>query len=491
MEYYAKSVEKGLSKDKIDKIVENTVALINEYDENVYSELISKLKNYLKNIDSKLSDKGQKTLAAHTKEILSCAEKFFDIYGTYFTDKEKYLIMKACEWHDVGKVNLVFQSIVDPNIHLAGDVAQIPHGFLSALSISKKKICAEMMENNLELLKDDFRILVSAIYYHHDRDDVYTNNYIEKYAEKWYKSKVSEYLSDEEFKFMRTNRNKLLFSDAPDVRRSSLEIPEDIWCEYMLVKGMLNKFDWTVSSGYEEAELGVDICEKKLCKNIETKMQGSLRPAQEYMKANSDKNVVMIAPTGSGKTEAALLWLNGDKGFYTLPLRVSANAIYERIKYKYEFENTAILHSNSLSYYSSSNSDTIGDQQKRYERAKLLAYPLTVCTVDQLLKFVYKFPGTEVFAATLKYSKLIVDEIQAYSPKIVAALIYGLTEINKMGGKFAIITATFPPVMSYFMNKYGFLEDRDYVYQDFSASAMNDRHRIKMREKSGIFRLSV
>ena len=475
MEYYAKSVEKGLPKDKIDKIVENTVALINEYDENVYSELISKLKNYLKNIDSKLSDKGQKTLVAHTQEILACAEKFFDIYGTYFTDKEKYLITKACEWHDVGKVNLVFQSIVNPNIHLASDVAQIPHGFLSALSVSKKKICAEMMGNNLELLKDDFRILVSAIYYHHDRDDVYTNNYIEKYAEKWYIDEIEKYLGEE-----RTNRNKLLFSDASDVQLESISISENIWCKYMLVKGMLNKFDWTVSSGYEEAELGVDIFEKKLCKNIEIKMQGSLRPAQEYMKDNSDKNVVVIAPTGSGKTEAALLWLNGDKGFYTLPLRVSANAIYERIKYKYEFENTAILHSNSLSYYSSSNSDAIGDQQKRYERAKLLAYPLTVCTVDQLLKFVYKFPGTEVFAATLKYSKLIVDEIQAYSPKIVAALIYGLTEINKMGGKFAIITATFPPVMSYFMNKYGFLEDRDYVYQDFSASAMNDRHRIKM-----------
>ena len=57
---------------------------------------------------------------------------------------------------------------------------------------------------------------------------------------------------------------------------------------------------------------------------------------------------------------------------------------------------------------------------------------------------------------------------------------YKRQEINKMGGKFAIITATFPPVMSYFINKYGFLEDRDYVYQDFSASAMNDRHRIKM-----------
>lgn len=337
-----------------------------------------------------------------------------------------------------------------------------------------------MMGNNLELLKDDFRILVSAIYYHHDRDDVYTNSYIEKYAEKWYIDEIEKYLGEERFKLKRTNRNRLLFSDASDVQLESISISENIWCKYMLVKGMLNKFDWTVSSGYEEAELGVDIFEKKLCKNIEMNMQGSLRPAQEYMKDNSDKNVVVIAPTGSGKTEAALLWLNGDKGFYTLPLRVSANAIYERIKYKYEFENTAILHSNSLSYYSSSNSDAIGDQQKRYERAKLLAYPLTVCTVDQLLKFVYKFPGTEVFAATLKYSKLIVDEIQAYSPKIVAALIYGLKEINMMGGKFSIITATFPPVMSYFMNKYGLLEDRDYVYQDFSASAINDRHRIKM-----------
>jgi len=64
----------------------------------------------------------------------------------------------------------------------------------------------------------------------------------------------------------RTNRNKLLFSDASDVQLESISISENIWCKYMLVKGMLNKFDWTVSSGYEEAELGVDIFEKKLCK---------------------------------------------------------------------------------------------------------------------------------------------------------------------------------------------------------------------------------
>ena len=59
MEYYAKSVEKCLSKDRVDRIVENTIALINGYDENTYSELINKLKNYVKNIDSTLSEKKQ------------------------------------------------------------------------------------------------------------------------------------------------------------------------------------------------------------------------------------------------------------------------------------------------------------------------------------------------------------------------------------------------------------------------------------------------
>ena len=90
---------------------------------------------------------------------------------------------------------------------------------------------------------------------------------------------------------------------------------------------------------------------------------------------------------------------------------------------------------------------------EKQEQAKLLANPVTVCTIDQLFTFVYRALGTEIFAATLKYSKLILDEIQSYEPAVIAIIIYGLKTIQEMGGRFAIITATFPPVLKHFMEE--------------------------------------
>lgn len=49
------------------------------------------------------------------------------------------------------------------------------------------------------------------------------------------------------------------------------------------------------------------------------------------MYENKDNNIVVVASTGSGKTEGAFLWADDSKVFYTLPLQVSINAIYDRI----------------------------------------------------------------------------------------------------------------------------------------------------------------
>lgn len=122
----------------------------------------------------------------------------------------------------------------------------------------------------------------------------------------------------------------------------------------------------------------------------------ALKPAQKFMQENVNKNLVVIAPTGSGKTEAALLWLNGEKGFYTLPLKVSANDIYRRIKDDYNYKDVELLHSDAMQKYLEESTNAADSIYQRYEKAKLLSNPLTICTVDQLFKFVYRALGTEI-----------------------------------------------------------------------------------------------
>ena len=57
--------------------------------------------------------------------------------------------------------------------------------------------------------------------------------------------------------------------------------------------------------------------------------------------------------------------------------------------------------------------------------------------------------------------------------------------IQEMGGKFAIITATFPPVLKYFMEQYGLVEGKQYIFKDFTGKEYQvekyPRHKVEIR----------
>ena len=400
-------------------------------------------------MDFLAKSKPRETLREHTNKVNAKLEDILRLYGDFFTEKEKRLLRIACEYHDYGKIERVFQMVMRKERRLM----EMPHGFLSGLFLYE-----DAQEKNLfdGFSDEEIRALYTAIHYHHTRADENSDVEYREYAhlnlQEHYKIFTGREFRDSSFRYL---RKRLFVNDSA----AALSLPDEITYQtYLLLKGILNKADYA-ASGNAVVEMAAD---ERLTAKITDKFGERLRPAQIFMRDHRDENIVVIAPTGSGKTEGAILWLNDAKGFYTLPLKVSAGAIYHRIYDKptensnvgYHFKSVGLLHSDSVSeYLHQENEDAESpEDRERYDRRSLaeyqavrsLAYPLTVTTIDQLFKFVFKALGTEIFAATLKYSRVIIDEMQMYEPRILAMLIYGLKIVSQMGGKFAIITATLP-----------------------------------------------
>ena len=175
------------------------------------------------------------------------------------------------------------------------------------------------------------------------------------------------------------------------------------------------------------------------------------------------------------------MWIDNQKGYFTLPLKISINAIYDRIKLSYEYLDVELIHSSMVDVYLSENISSAAELQQRKQLAKLHCNPLIITTVDQIFKFVFQAKGFEFILATLSYSKIVIDEIQMYDPDILACLVYGLKIIQEYGGKFLVMTATFPKYLRTVMTHAGidFKNTKESVFL-IDKKLVNHRHRIKV-----------
>lgn len=141
---------------------------------------------------------------------------------------------------------------------------------------------------------------------------------------------------------------------------------------------------WCEEEGIEE-ELGnveIDAPEKENVTKIISRSIGDKAWQFKELEKCSEKNTILIAPTGYGKTEFAFLWSSGEKLFYTLPLRASVNNTFERAKNAFGCNKTGLLHSDADVYLLDKSSDETGSI-KLCELAKQLSYPVIVSTGDQ------------------------------------------------------------------------------------------------------------
>ena len=402
------------------------------------------------------------TLDEHIEYCLRAFNNIMSQYGMCFSDKEKVLIENAIRYHDEGKKNPDFQVKIKKAAGITATEKEIginiPHGYLSPAFIPSDYISTFIGKEEIEEKKAFYQ----SILYHHLRKEPINEEEIRKYI------KMLEKLFDKKL-----NAKYLKYRNL-----KTQKIEE--WIKFAIIKGMLNKCDYYASA---HPSFPIEIVPKRsISSTVETFMnKNKMTPneMQTFLRDHHNENCIVIASTGSGKTEGSLLWAGKGKTFYTLPLRVSINTMYDRIKNKYNYEDVLPLHSDALGFMNIIEGKKFDDAYLNYKAAKSFSSPLTISTIDQLLTFCYKYMGCEILLASLKYSNLIIDEIQAYSPELIAKIIYALKLIKMAGGNFLIMTATLPPVLTYFLDKEGVFSKEDKEHFKIVPSDKK-RHKISL-----------
>jgi CRISPR-associated endonuclease/helicase Cas3 len=225
----------------------------------------------------------------------------------------------------------------------------------------------------------------------------------------------------------------------------------------LLLRGLVVEADHLASAGAPALASAIFPCRKEISAILGVTEEGLRSHQKEASKAVG--SVIFSAPTGSGKTEAALLWARSQQEssgvnrhlIYVLPYQASLNAISKRLKENFGYD-VALLHGRSLQTI---YRDTIIDGATPYEAEKKsrrvqelakLHQPAIWCTTPyQLLRAAYRLPGYEALWTSMAGALIVVDEVHAYEPVRLGMFVELLQQLKTSWGvNICTMTATMP-----------------------------------------------
>jgi CRISPR-associated endonuclease/helicase Cas3 len=416
--------------------------------------------------------KPDETLQQHTEKVTRCLKR-------YLTWREGRLaqVARACRiqprelmsrlfavsyLHDIGKANKAFQA---HNFGKGQETKGIPHPLLSLPFVN----AAVPRPFKIGACTLSFEAI--AVMSHHTPfyDNLYRTGYRDIVVSEDHYC-IAEALA---FYYHLPHAHRELFGfDFPfELERPHFEetgaimldrvgdfyrVPRQVRAIHSFYVASLKYADWLASGEDLAYHYGVSIGQELL--NYLKGERGEVFKGWFQFQERAAKargNTVIEAPTGQGKTEAALLWANSNspsnRVAYLLPARVSANAMHERLSGIYG-SDVGISHGTSALAIAEWEAWDERVYRGRILRSNAFMEPITVATVDQLLLSLFNWRHWEMVEEAASDSALVFDEIHAYDPYTTSLIIHACKLLGRRNARFVFMSATFPSYLREFLN---------------------------------------
>ena len=415
----------------------------------------------------------KESLAEHTdyvvNNLLALKERYFEVLPDEQFWKDAFI---AALFHDLGKLCENFQDMIQPNNKKIDWDNFVRHEFLSGMYLfandvpyykenplslfavfsHHKILCKDLFRKNIHLeLRIENKSLEDFL--------AYAKQWLAKYPEikfpfsDWAKQNLKKPYKILLIKQYDANFFNLITNFNAHHRK-----------QYIFHKALLNIADWT-ASGHRILEPGLlyqkDFLANKIIEKLIAEDKEEIAKSFSYRKFQEDSfttgNVLAIAPTGSGKTEASLLWASQKKEFehifYLLPTRVTSNAIFKRLCSYFGKEKVAIVHSSA--FFLQKETDENYPEKEYAFIDKAFFKNVTVCTIDQILTQGFNLGFWEVRTFHQLNARIIIDEIHLYQPYTLGLIVSTIKYLQEeFGAKFYIMTATMPEKLKTLLQKY-------------------------------------
>ncbi len=383
--------------------------------------------------------KPDKTLLEHLIEVYRLGKALVKELELESTTADRALL--ACLMHDIGKATESFQK------YIKGESKKsYPHALASLPFV--------LITENI-LFGEPFAAS-GAVLSHHSPLSAYM---YEGWTAPRYSEKLPQLL-DEIFSVCDVNVDSkevfnlgiklgnpsdLIHASAKTLLNKFQEIPSSLFAS---VKTVLHLADWLASGKFDDpAILFLKDGSQKLKKFVKNRFE--LRDFQLKAAEIGGENLRLRAPTGSGKTEALLLWAGDSKRIiYLLPTQATANAMWRRLSRIYGDENVGISHGRAKyvlmkKWKSKQLEDEPPLDYKLF--ASVFAKPVVVATLDQFLMGFMNGRHWEERQTLSSKAAIIIDEIHTYEPYTLGILKYVLDSFRLE--KVALASATLPNVL--------------------------------------------